>query len=65
MSLKTVMVKIIEILVFSFDCDLVECFALLADSSKHRRIPNSKPRFRILRSQSSRLGVWWDPCDKI
>ena len=64
MSLKTIMGKITEVLVFSFNCELVESFALLANSSKHRGVPNSKPRFRILRSRRTRLGVWWDPCGR-
>ena len=65
MDLKTIMKKKNpDILVLSFNCELVECFALLANSSKHHGIPNSKPRFRIVRSRRTRLGVWWDPCDR-
>ena len=65
MSLKTITEKVTEVLVFSFKSELVERFALLANSSEHRGIPNSKPRFRILRSRRTRLGVWWDPCDRL
>ena len=60
MSLKTITEKITEVLVVL----LVECFPLVANSSKHGGIPNSKPCFRILRSRRKRLGVWWDPCDR-
>ena len=56
--------KITEVLVFSFNRELVECFALLVNSSEHRGIPNSKPRFRILRTRRTRFGVWWDSCDR-